>query len=35
MDNTQAVYWYSKAGEQGNLDAQYTLGERYTDLEDF
>ena len=28
-DEEQAVYWYSKAAEQGIVDAQYNLGVCY------
>ena len=29
QDDAKALYWYTKAAEQGNADAQYTLGQRY------
>jgi TPR repeat protein len=28
-DYSQAVHWYRKAADQGNADAQYTLGNMY------
>ena len=29
MNKSQAVYWWSKAAEQGDADAQYNLGRAY------
>ncbi|MBQ6647668.1 MAG: sel1 repeat family protein, partial [Muribaculaceae bacterium] len=29
-DYTQAVFWYFKAAEQGNVDAAYNLGVSYS-----
>ena len=29
QDDAQAVYWYRKAAEQGNVEAQHNLGAMY------
>jgi TPR repeat protein len=30
-DQTEAVYWYRKAAEQGDANAQFQMGKRYAE----